>query len=266
MAMAIADAGVNLAGPHFQHVVAEVVHESLEGGVEKLVCIGNDVPTSIRAGTLCDAYPDHVYCTAGVHPQEARSVRRDALGAFKRNLRGMAVRCKGCVAIGECGLDCWSEASAPTAAQFRVFEAQVEVAKALGAPLYLHCRNAFEPLVKVLRDHGYARGLVHCFTGTAHQARVFVDMGLFMGVTGLLLDDADPRAAGVRDALSSGALPLERLLLETDAPWFPLGGDHAFSRPVDVWAIAARVAAIVGVPPEVVREATYRNTRALFEI
>jgi TatD DNase family protein len=261
----IVDIGVNLAGPGYKAPgkIDEVVAGCEQACVRKIVCISNDMDCSVASAALTETYPGFAYCTLGLHPKEAGKVTAADLDKFVATLRDLVMTTPGCVAIGECGLNSSSPQSKPKPVQLRAFKAQVALAKELGAPLYLHCRNAFGPMMTILREEKYAKGVVHCFTGTAAQAREVIELGLYIGVTGWLLDKA--RNADLVDALSSGAVPLSRLLVETDAPWLSVDPSRP-SEPGDTWTILAHAAELLGVDAETARSAVVQNFADLFEL
>ncbi len=83
--------------------------------------------------------------------------------------------------------------------------------------MYLHCRNAFDDMIMILKDYNYYNGIVHCFTGNADEAKVFIDLGFYIGITGFIFDKR--RNAATVNALKS--IPIDKILVETDAPWMP---------------------------------------------
>lgn len=252
------DVGVNFAGKQYKGpgVVHGILAESASS-VGAVISISNSMAEAVANQRLA---VDHaaLYCTAGVHPHAAKTIATgEDLGArLKPLLAGPK-----CVAVGECGLD-YNRMFSPMEDQHRVFEAQITVARETGKPLYLHCRDAHEDFVAILRRHGYYHGIVHCFTGTAAQARELVDLGFYIGITGWLLDSRRNAAlvTAVRDVI-----PLDRLMVETDAPWLSIAkGRH--SHPRDVVAILQRVAELKGVDPRECAAATATNVRTLFGI
>lgn len=256
------DAGVNLVGPGFPDADA-VVTTAGSHGVHTLLCICSTLACNEAVAAVAARHGGRVVHTLGLHPQNAKSVNGMGVDRFVEGLRRQVEGSPACVAIGECGLDTCSEECRVKPAQRRVFSAQVELAKALGKPLYLHCRHAHGPFVRILREHGYARGLVHCFTGSAEQARELVGMGLYIGFAGVLLDPR--RNAQLELALRSGAVPLHRVILETDAPWMPIPPATS-STPVDVLVVLRRVADLLGESLDAVRSAVVRNVEVLFGI
>lgn len=260
----IIDIGVNLAGPAYLSPgkVSAVVDGCRAANVTQIVCISNDITCSRASTVLTQEYPGFAYCTAGLHPKEAGQVKEADLERFVDELREIVMTTAGCVAIGECGLNCSSPTKKPKSVQLRVFRAQVLLAKELGAPLYLHSRNAFAPMIEELKKAEYFKGIVHCFTGTAAQARELVALGVYIGVTGWLLDEK--RNADLVQALREGAIPLDKLLVETDAPWLSVDPTRQ-AVPADTWQILEVAAALMGVEFETARVAVCENFRRLFE-
>ncbi len=258
------DAGANLVGPGFQDPDAAVQH-SFMCGVTALMCISNTLECSKRAIGLARRYPGKVWCTAGVHPQDTKTVRSLSAAEFRQALHELTApeRKTTVIAIGECGFDCHADTSLPTRAQQRVFDVQVAVAKELGLPLYLHSRNAQVSLLGVLRQHAYFKGVVHCFSGTAAQARELVQVGLYISVAGNLLDDS--RNTDLVHAFRDGAIPLSRLLVETDAPWLCVDPGRP-SCPKDVWVVMQRVAELLDMEAFDVRLAVRENFCRLFGV
>uniref|UniRef100_A0A915I2C4 Deoxyribonuclease TATDN1 n=1 Tax=Romanomermis culicivorax TaxID=13658 RepID=A0A915I2C4_ROMCU len=127
-----------------------------------------------------------------------------------------------CVSLGECGLD-FNRNFSPPADQLKAFEAQVDLACELQKPLFVHEREAHEDLVKILtkrRQNPLPPVVVHCFTGTWDEAKSYLDFGFYIGLTGFLWKDKLEN--GVKYMLKNQLLPLDRLLIETDAPYmFP---------------------------------------------
>lgn len=261
LALAI-DAGVNLVGPHFPDPDS-AVRSASSFGVCRLLCISNTEKCWAPASEVCARFPGQVVCTAGVHPQEVKAVQKMAPGCFERLLTEQCRTMYGCVAVGECGLDCSSATSKPKRSQLVVFETQVKVAKALGKPLYLHCRHAHDSFLQVLKEVDYFSGVVHCFTGTVEEASDFVRLGLYVGISGLLMNPA--RNACLEEALSTGVIPLSRVLVETDAPWMSVeSGRH--SEPRDVHVVYRRIAQLTRTPVGHVYAIVAENFSKLFSV
>ncbi len=170
------------------------------------------------------------------------------------------------VAIGEIGLDTKIDLTAPGASladQQRLLAVQLAAAVDLDLPVILHCRGAFEELLTAVQAHGgRLRGVLHAFSRSAEVARRFLDAGLHIGLGGAI---TRPNARKVRRAAAT--LPLERIVLETDAPSIGLDGVlPADTEPAHVADVAAALAALRGLPVAEVAAATTGNAEALFRL
>ena len=205
------DIGVNLTARAFDDDREAVIARAQEAGVEAMVVTGTDVSHSQDAAALAADHPGMLFATAGVHPHHASDYSESALNA----LAELAER-EGVVAIGECGLD-FNRDYSPRADQEKCFEAQLELAVALKLPVFLHQRDAHQRFVSILSRYraGLVDAVAHCFTGGPEEVAAYLDMDLHIGVTGWLCDER--RGQALREAVV--AVPNERLMLETDAPY-----------------------------------------------
>ncbi|MDA0373602.1 MAG: TatD family hydrolase [Planctomycetota bacterium] len=206
------DIGANLADPSFDGDRRAVLDRAVDAGVTAIVVTGTSVPQSSRALALCrEGGPLPLFCTAGIHPHDARHGSPDAIDAL-RNLAGAPeVR-----AIGETGLDFFRDLS-PRDQQIACCEAQLALAAELGMPAFLHERDAPDAMIDLLRTWRprLVDAVVHCFTGEASTLRAYMDLDCHIGITGWVCDER--RGLGLRDIVPS--IPDERLLIETDAPY-----------------------------------------------
>ncbi|MFQ5468082.1 MAG: TatD family hydrolase, partial [Kiloniellaceae bacterium] len=166
------------------------------------------------------------------------------------------------VGIGETGLDYYYE-HAPRAAQQRSFHAHIAAARATGLPLIVHAREADDDIIAILREEhgrGAFAGVIHCFTAGPALARAALDLGLYISVAGIVtFKTADALRATVRD------VPLDRLLVETDAPYLaPVPKRGKRNEPAFVTHTAAAVAALMEVAPEALARITTENAFRLF--
>lgn len=211
------DIGVNLCAKQFKGMHEELKTHSLEGGLSGWITISNSQREWAPNLDLCRRLTDEsfkVYCTIGVHPHNAKDAQgEETFAALEEALRNPCV-----VAVGECGLD-YNRMFSPKEKQIEVFRRQIEIAAASGKPLYLHDRDSHDDFLAILRDararFPHLKGVVHCFTGTSEMMQSYVDLGFYIGITGWLCDDR--RNADLVRAVET--LPLDRLLLETDAPY-----------------------------------------------
>ncbi|MBS3799219.1 TatD family hydrolase [Pseudoalteromonas sp. BDTF-M6] len=200
------DAGVNLSSSQFRHDLDAVVTRAREAGVQSMMVIGCDEADSQQALELAQQFD--LYSCAGIHPHNAK----DATDDFAANLTAMA-QAKEVIAIGECGLD-YNRDFSPRPQQREVFARQLALANELDMPVYLHERDAHDDMLAMLREY-QPRGVLHCFTGNRQQAQNYLDLGLYLGITGWVCDER--RGSDLNDALN--VLPMNRLLIETDAPY-----------------------------------------------
>lgn len=258
------DIGVNCGTKHMSKArVARLLADAPD--VRDVVSISSSL-TECRVNQAKATGMASVWFTAGVHPQRAAHALETSpeVLSIQRALTTHLSHPK-CVAVGECGLN-YHHGRGSSAAQLLVFEAQVDLALALHMPLYLHCRDAFDDFIGVLRrkagEGGVlgCGGVVHCFTGTPAQAQAYLDLGLYIGVTGWIFDTA--RNADLLEALD--IIPPHRLVVETDTPWLPCRVGETHSEPRDVVLVAERVAQIKGMDVDVCKFMLFFNTLALF--
>lgn len=253
------DAGVNLLDPRLND--ESTLHAAIEAGVDKL-CIITSQPSEWEAAKRWyERFPEHVCYTVGVHPHCAKLVE-DAHWAQLRQ----AAESDGVVAIGECGLD-FNRNFSPQPIQIQVFEKQLALAGELGLPVYLHERDAFEQQVACLAavSDKLAGGIAHCFTGTPEQMHTYLEMGLYIGVTGWVCDPK--RGDALREAVTT--LPLERLVLETDAPYlFPktLRPRKKDNLPAYLPHIGQELANLLQISATTLSQVSYANTGKLFKL
>ena len=261
--ISLIDIGANLTHESFDADRAAVLERARANGVTRLIVTGTSVTASAQALELAQELPGTLYATAGVHPHHAAELDAHGVDALRALLASDAV-----VAVGECGLDFYRD-FAPRDAQRAAFRAQLELAAEVGKPVFLHQRDAHDELVEILAPQrlSLAGGVAHCFTGGRRELEAYLALGLYIGVTGWACDER--RGAELRDALPS--IPLERLLLETDAPYL-LPRDLSprpksrRNEPAFLPHIAERVAAAMGKPVESVARAATENSERLFRL
>lgn len=205
------DIGVNLAHDSFDDDRAAVLERAREHGITRLIVTGSSVESSLQAAALAEGDPGNLFATAGLHPHHAA----DWSPAAARVLRELTTH-PAVIAVGECGLDYFRDFS-PRAAQHSAFEAQLTIAVECGLPVFLHQRDAHEDFLAIIEPviGRLAGGVAHCFTGDASMLRDYLDLGLHIGLTGWICDER--RGGALRAAVAE--LPLDRVLIETDAPY-----------------------------------------------
>ncbi|MFC3034285.1 TatD family hydrolase [Pseudoalteromonas fenneropenaei] len=250
------DCGVNLTSSQFAEQTAAVVTRAKAANVQQLLLIGCDVAGSNQAAELAKTH--QLVATAGVHPHDAKSVSANYLQHLSQLLSRPEV-----VAVGECGLD-FNRDFSPRDQQEKVLREQLALAQSLQLPVYLHERDASETMLKVLQDYR-VHGVLHCFTGNHSALMGYLDYGLHIGITGWICDER--RGDKLRTLLPE--IPLERLLLETDAPYLlprtlrpkPKSGKN---EPAYLPEIASQVATLLGTDLAHLQQQTSANFYRLF--
>ncbi|MET0282191.1 MAG: TatD family hydrolase [Steroidobacteraceae bacterium] len=209
--MELIDIGVNLTHESFSRDLPDVLRRAAHAGVHRMIVTGTSVAASHAALALHAAHPDRLFATAGLHPHHASEFD----GAVAAGLRDLAAR-PGVVAIGECGLDYYRNL-APREAQLKAFAGQLELAVALQKPVFLHQRDAHADFLAVLREFraGLAGAVAHCFTGQRHELLDYLEMDLYIGITGWICDER--RGRHLLELMP--LIAAERLMIETDAPY-----------------------------------------------
>jgi TatD DNase family protein len=257
------DSHCHISADAFAADRAEVIARAVGAGVEALVAIGSGygITANERAVQLASEQRG-VVATVGVHPHEA-ALLDDAGRAL---LESLLLR-PGVVGVGEAGLD-YHYMNAPRDVQREVFAEQVALARRRRLPVSVHVRGdeqgAFEELLDIWRaeSHGELEGVLHCYTGTLDFALRALRAGFYVSFSGILTFRRDRGLRGV-----AAALPLSRLLVETDAPLLaPEGHRGRRNEPMRVGLVGETLAAVQGLPVEEVAAATTRNARALFRL
>ena len=257
------DIGANLTHDAFDKDRDQVLARAIKAGVCRQIVTGTTLEASRAAIALAVQHPGTLYATAGVHPHHATELDAETLAAFTALVPTDTV-----VAVGECGLDYFRNYS-PQDAQQQAFEQQLNLAVEARKPVFLHQRDAFADFVAILKDQldDIPGGVAHCFTGTKDELRVCLDMGLYIGITGWICDER--RGHDLQEAVRY--LPLDRLMLETDAPYLlprdlKEKPDGRRNEPSVLPHILATVARHRQAPPEQVAAAATRNTERLFQL
>lgn len=233
----------------------EIINDLLNHDVGLLMNAGCDLESSERSVALAEQYP-FIYAAVGSHPDDADHVNGKLLDRYRRLAEHEKVR-----AIGEIGLDYHYE-DVPRAQQIIAFEQQLELAEALKLPVIVHEREAHGDAMEIVKRHPDARGVFHCFSGSKELALWLVERGWYIGFTGVVTFKNARRAV---EAVQ--ALPIERILIETDCPYMapePYRGRRNDSRYVPL--VAAKIAEIKGISPEEAGNITAENAKRLFSI
>ena len=223
-------------------------------GVTAVLCCGSDVPDSRAALALARRYP-FVYAASGIHPHEANTADAEAYEEL-----GLLLKEKECVALGEIGLDYHYDFS-PREQQQACFERQLMMAKELNMPVVIHDREAHEDTLRLLRRFRPV-GVMHCYSGGMEMARELLELGLYIGLGGAVTFKNARRPLEV-----AAGIPLDRLLLETDAPYMtpePHRGKRCESGHIAF--TAEKIAQARGMDPQALIDAAHENTKRCFGI
>lgn len=249
------DSHAHLDDAHFDGDRAAILDDLKNHGVTMVMNVGCDLPSSERSVRLAEQYP-FLYAAVGSHPDDADHVDDALLARYRALCASPRVR-----AIGEIGLDYHYE-DVPRTQQRVAFEKQLSLAEELGLPVIVHEREAHGDAMDILRAHPKAFGVFHCFSGSPEMALWLVERGWYIGFTGVVTFKNARRAV---EAVQ--ALPLDRILIETDCPYMapePYRGRRNDSRYVPL--VAAKIAALRGLTPEEAGALTAANARRLFRI
>lgn len=232
----------------------EIVARAEESGVSHMLCVGVDLPSFPGVRAVVDAHPN-VFGSVGVHP----NTETDACPSAETLLE--LADHPGIVAIGETGLDYYYD-DVPLELQHTRLKTHVAVAREAGKPLIIHCRDAGDDLIEVLRSTGASAvgGVMHCFVDTWEVASAAMDLGFYISFSGIVTFKS---AESVRDVARQ--VPLERLLVETDAPWLaPVPYRGKRNQPAYVRHVAEQIAELKDTSFDEIAAVTSRNFFELF--
>jgi len=251
----LVDSHAHLNDERFKEDLPEVLKRAEAAGVGKVVTVGYDLASSRASVALAQKYLN-VWATVGIHPHDAPQCEKDALEQLATWIEG-----KQAVALGEIGLDyywnTWDKAT-----QKMAFSAQIELAKSLNVPFVVHNRDAHRDVLEVLGEHApYRAGFVmHCFSGSAEVALSCLRLGGFISFAGpITFQNARQTLQAAR------AVPLDRLLVETDCPYLsphPYRGQR--NEPARVALVVEALAGSIGRTVAEVAQATTDNAAMLF--
>ena len=260
----LVDSHAHLQEPEFEGDRDAAIERAVAAGVRAVIVPGVDVETSEAAIALAERHAI-VYAAAGFHPHEASRLTPAGLEQVERLLQGPKV-----IALGEIGLDFYRMHS-PREAQVEALRAQLALAERLGMPVVIHCRDAWEALADVLVPWarrvargfgGRPLGVLHYFTGTLAQARLYAELGFLISIHTSV---THPKAARLREV--AAGLPLDALVIETDSPYgAPQAQRGRRNEPAFVVEVARQVAAARACTLEEVASATTANALRLFEV
>jgi TatD DNase family protein len=233
----------------------EVIQRARNAGIATIINIGASLERSERCVALAGRYPN-LFATVGIHPHDADMFRAE----HAQHILDLAASDK-VVGIGEIGLDYYKNYSGHDN-QRKLFAALLSVAREKKLPVVLHARDAEEDILEALNDFLPMQAVVHCFSGSELFLRACLDRGFYISFT---CNVTYKKAQGIRDALRFA--PLDRIMLETDAPYLPPEGMRGKrNEPSSVALLAQEVARIKGLEVAAIADATTNNARTFFKL
>ena len=237
-----------------------VLARARAAGVTAMMVVGIDIPRSRQALSLAEAH-DGIFASVGVHPHDAGDCTESVLAELQQMAAHPRVR-----AWGETGLD-FNRMYSPRDVQEKWFRRQLEIAREHELPLIFHERDSDGRFLEMLREHdaGQLRGVVHCFSGSPAELEAYLELGLHIGITGIVTMKV--RGADLRAMIAR--IPENRLLVETDAPYLtpaPERNRHRRNEPAFVRTTLLKVAAVRDTDPETLAATVWANTCRLYGI
>ncbi len=204
------DIGANLLHHRYHKDRDEIINRAIDSGVTKIILTGINLINSEKSLNRAKRHPNVLYSTSGIHPHNAKEFNSEIMEQIKKLASEKEV-----VAIGECGLD-FDRDFSPRDIQEECFKAHLELSIELNKPLFLHEREAHKKFVEILSFYKekLPKTVVHCFTGNVDELKKYIEMGLYIGLTGAICDE---RKSYLKDLIKF--IPLDRLMIETDAPF-----------------------------------------------
>jgi len=249
------DTHCHLDFPEFNQDRKEVIERAQTAGVGYIVNIGASLKGSSDSVKLAEDFPS-VYASVGLHPHEADNFNDEAYERIKAMASGKKV-----VAIGEIGLDYFKNYSEQEN-QKTLFTSLLVLAQELSLPVALHCRQAESDLLSIIKEAMPRLAVVHCFSGDEKFLKGCLDLGFFVSFT---CNITYKKAQNLRDLVKK--VPLERLFLETDAPFLsPEGGRGKRNEPINVKRLCDEIASIKGIDAQEVAGATSQNAIKFFNL
>ena len=250
------DTHAHLNDPAFDPDRNELMESFASAGVSLVMNAGCSLESSRQIVAMAEEYP-WLYASVGSHPDAADEVNETVVEEY-RKLCKLSNKVK---AIGEIGLDYYYE-DIPREIQQRAFRLQMELAKELDMPVIVHERDAHNDGLAIVKEFPTVKGVFHCYSGSAEMARQLVNLGWYIGFTGVLT------FKNARKAVETAAsIPLDRIVLETDCPFMapePFRGKR--NHPGYLYRMAEKLAEIRGISLEEVHTATMENSKRLYRI
>jgi len=258
--MKLFDSHCHLDDPAYDKDINEVIKRINKAGVAAIMIVGTSKRNSEKAVTIAES-KSGFYASAGVHPHFAKKCSETTLHFLRNLAANPKIR-----AWGEIGLD-FNRMYSPRQDQERWFIRQLEVADELNLPVIFHERDSGGRLLEIIKTHHKKgrKGVVHCFSGDKSELKQYLNLDFHIGITGILTIES--RGAQLRDLVP--AIPLERILIETDAPYLtpaPQKNHTMRNEPAFVKSVLLKLAEVIQEDPEYLAAVIWENTCRLYNV
>ena len=258
--MKLFDSHCHLDDKAYRKDIERVIERARRNGVTRMLTVGVNPKTADQAVSLAQAHTG-LYASVGFHPHDARQCHSAALERLKRLAQSPKVR-----AWGEIGLD-YNRMYSPRADQEKWFVRQLAMAAELNLPVIFHERDSNGRFLEILEVHlkKGQTGVIHCFSGNANELQHYLELGFYIGITGILT--MKTRGAGLRQMVPG--IPADRLIVETDAPYLTPAPEKNHSRrnePAFVRSVLLKLAEVRGEDPDQLAQIIWDNTNRLYRI
>ena len=258
--MRLFDSHCHLDDKAFDKDLDDVIHRMHDAGVVSAMTIGTTFERCVKGVAIAESIPG-VYASVGIHPHDAKSCDEDALKTLKKLAGRSSVR-----SWGEIGLD-FNRMFSPKNVQEKWLTRQLEISNEMKLPVIFHERDSNGRLIDILKTHFTAgqNGVVHCFSGSEDELKQYLDLGLYIGITGILTIKG--RGSDLRKMTPS--IPVDRILIETDAPYLtptPERNHTQRNEPAFVRSVLFKLAKVRQEDPVSLAETLWNNTCRLYGV
>ena len=261
--MLLADSCFNITHESFKNDLGDILDAANNVGVEYFFCPASKEKEIEDLIKLSESYENNIFCSVGIHPHHASDLKPNTIENLEKYLDNQHVK-----AIGEIGVDYYRNFQSPEI-QKKCFNVFLELASTNQYHVFLHHRDAFDDFYPMIKNciGQVPESIVHCFTGTKSELKKFLDLGLYIGVTGWICDPK--RGADLREIIKY--IPLDRLLIETDAPYLVPKNmvnkpRNNRNEPLFLEHIASDISQLLNIDKALLAEETTKNFKKLFRI
>ena len=255
------DIACNFTHESFKNNLDTVIANAENVGVEKFVLLSASLKDLDPIQMIKSKSPEKYFICSGIHPHHADEIKDINQNKLLEKLRSTRPN-----AIGETGLDYFRNISPPNI-QRDAFKIQIDIAKELGLPLYLHQRDAHDDFIKIIKENinNFPKFVVHCFTGSQSQLDQYLELGAYIGLTGWICDAR--RNIELRESIKN--IPIERMMIETDCPYLIPKNiidkpKNNINEPKYLPHIAKEICDLIGIKIEELKAATSKNAYDFF--